>query len=762
MDAPDSSGTKPSQPPSISSTGKKRNPKKTQDLSPNTASSSTLLSHRKSESSQGLKTATTPACSGGMSREEKQNKIRSTIDKYLEAESEHITYSQLMSTDKYQLLLVNVKDVIGGKANFKYSSTEIINLQLAQLVLSKRLSISEESTVPMLMLSGLDEEQLMDYINVLDYYTKFSIEPPELHQYTEIQQFKHLAIKTRFIPAIVFLATLAIKPDSQPPISAADIVELFSLKDNTIITGLLIICMSLNSLPIYCAYNEPFPHEMNSKLNQAQWLLTSTMLAGEAQRMPELLGGFSENQQNTIPPLICSAMVSEQLDTEAGRRAKFKKESRRLADISGLSSRVVMVTMKDFLPRLIGEITLASGYYQAIIKLTLALHYRRPFLGGQPEIAVSASYFVELAEAGIFPLLFLDAARLYITMNDYESARRCLYKLLEVSIPESLQLMVNNQIELCDMGLEAQKRFVETLTEQADQKARKKTRKKTGGKSGKKSGKKIVAQKKETQKKHPIQQTPITALPALGSVSSSPSPDLKVQDPDLDGGGWQLVQTPLRRKRPDITLLSTNDDATGNDHPSLVEVNVEAENGWLPDDDKDIETFLRGIRQKRNQADFKGEYEYTMNQLRMNHKQPTFGRICEEMGAFYHRLHENGYALDCAGAIIPENSTATIESRKWLCQALSCYLKMAVPEEIKPIQLKELVLKAFKNKPELENNEDFCIRIRSICSNFGHLHGTLMSLYGKKMKFHEKLMRDFFSLKRLDPFYETYLRSKQP
>ena len=676
--------------------------------------------------------------------------------------------------DQYKELYRSLELFTTHKSFHKLPETEQINIYLTLLVLKRRTDSGEIAESFVHKLLSFSDEALSDHTATLHLYKTLSHKTWTRDDYEAVQELYRLAKKTRFAPAMWLLTKESIRPGGSPALSPYHTLDLLSDPPDFDITSQLVQCLTQSSEDIGLIKSAPLPETNVTEYFQAMWVFSKLLVKGSHNAITGPEGSIPEQTQRAFMAMLHASRFSYRAGGDEEARKKALSYQRQVKMLSGGPTifDTLPERLKSFINKFTEVSTQWSPYQKSIGHLIMGIYFKHQFIMGKSSPIRCAIHLMAATREGHFPLLNLNSAELMIAFAKYQHAATCLRGLLTLDLPESLRTHVENQLELCELQLDAPPPSGETekatkpsaATPVEIPEMEPEIKKSSSGKSKKKKsakkGKKPKRKQPQTKKK-PRQQEEPQATRTSSPEDSHSDTERSVKTPSPAPAPVMSVEPEVLRVPEDKPSLRGMPAKRTPKPPRASSgkrpLNFPPRGGWLPDHHPMIQEFNANVYWFRTSFDLDGEREYIQSWLNDPALEAVHGRICEEMAWFYIRHHnapETLASVKNSGG--RDNQNLLQQAGNYICQALACYCQTTIPVHLTPDVLETLIGNIQREKPELMSNPEFRLRLRAACSTLGHIHSTLaMSQKGKSSLTHTHLARDFYRLKhKADPDYQ--------
>ena len=641
--------------------------------------------------------------------------------------------SERYAQDQYRAMDESMTSRIRRPDFSEFNAEDRINFLLASLVVKKNISDAPGyNDKAEAFLKKYDFARIRKHLEVMELYKTMVHLPPHEISENQWQTLYQLALETHFTPAVSFLLGNLLLPDRENKISPARVLALLNTCHNRTISVWQMQAMGLQHKDIMMVRAEPTLFEGPQNLyHQALWCF-SGLIACEL-RPPLRLDNpaFPHDTQNLIQALLSSARLGYQIPSKDEQRKLLRKikseaknpEEQRMYDalFNPQKCRVLVSRAKE------PSVSL-KPYPQALVLLVLGLHAQHQFMMGEENPLKSAEYFVKAAGLGDFPELYQEAANIYMGFGCYERAIECLQKYQEAGVKPGQEETISNQLELCELQRDEQLKLAEELMASSSTEPSDTRRRKRKG-------------KKQTRRKPHPPATPRGSKPekSVATIEAPPLSDTEVESET------EIPPDNEVKSKPKPKLVAAV--ASAAPEPTYVPA------GWRTGEATVKSTLFGKLRRFRDCFDVHSERLLIDQSLQESRKSPLYGRVCEEAAWFY--LRNAGLMTPGRKQSPPEIRKELWEAEKYLCDALGAYINRSVGAHLSPAHLEQLISNYYRDHPEHAQSPALRIRLRSICSSFGHLYSELAGhSHGKNSVKLSSIARDFYRLKTLaDPEY---------
>ncbi|ODS22663.1 hypothetical protein AB835_12920 [Candidatus Endobugula sertula] len=626
------------------------------------------------------------------------------------------TFCQKTQEDTFQAL----KERVCNLEQLNKSNPQIrANLLLSQAALALKLEDKKTYDEVVARLCDEFEAELPNLIEILKLHHQCALDSSLLKDEEKLHYFLALAGRTHFIPSIWLFIREALKPESLlSPVMILD--ELTSFTLSPLRSNTALCAFALHSDDVFVVTKKSHPNEQ-SAYHQALWVFFS-VFSNTREEFKECPRG----QPNSFSATLQKAMHLSFMQVVAEAIEHVMAEKVNNFKILPLLKRSTRTKIQNYLKSRFGVDTLFEAlknndldvYQRAVAGLILAWVNRETFFlrSGKP---LSCAYtLMEVAKVSGFKMVYRDAARLFARFGHFDEAVDCLNKLTRMpsrnSLHDSQLAIINNLLESYTQAQEATSQKVDVnpnenewligtsaITHQNAKPQTSRPGKRKKGKYKSHPSQEIVGDKATRQGKSGHQQAD---TPSASKGVSAPD---KSSAKQYDGASADTIRavSSTRPKQQRSAVL----------YPP--------EGGWLPDGNPVVSWFYRELRSIHSECDLKKEAECISTWLKNNKGKDVYGRICEQAAWFYIRQMEcpfpGLYSLE--DDELDTRAGLPVLAGQWLSRAEACYFMTERPEKADPDELKEQIESFYNEHPDLHKNPEYCKRIRSICSSWGHI-----------------------------------------
>ena len=672
-----------------------------------------------------------------LTRKKLRKKLLETLNLYKniqptegETEEAFAERSELILHYNLRWLLEHLNKTLDGYANDSSLSKNMhCGLQLAMAMALLKLKDSERLNAKLELLLDQYNDVLPDFIKLLQLNHEYTINPKAFENEDKLNFFCELAKKSHFMPSTWLLARLGLK--SGGSVSPGLIIDMLtSFKSTHSINHLVIYAFMLGNDETDVLTELAQPNNA-TEYHQVLWIFASLFNRNDKPFWP--------GNPDSLSPELQQSLIACLLQTlSEGKGEGYKKDT-----TSRLSVDALIAAEKN---------SDLSSYQRDISCLILAWHYKQKFIRREADPFKCAGLLRRAATRGNFPLLNIDAAKIFANFGRYSDALKCLDALLRTPLSSGHHKTVMNLYETYSLALQAMTSQPETSetdknewlagTAAVEQTG---TRKKTTTKSKNKKGKSKSAKQKRPVRKDEKNKEAVPeateALKQADSPDASPKPATQVAEACQP----ETSSTFRPEKKPGTQTL------------------YQPEGGWLPEGHPEVSRFYGEIHSALDNCDQKREAKIISRWLKNSRGKPVYGRVCEEAAWFYIRQMESPFSSMFAleGETVSTQSDMAKLAGQWLSRTEACYFQTSRGAGNNPDELKELIVQTYSQHPDWQQNPEYRKRVRCICSSRGHLYSNLSAYHSSgryswsQHQKHTDRYRAFYHLKELaDPGFK--------
>lgn len=723
----------------------------------------------------------------------------------LEFGSQHPFYSQSQISDYAEGIY---HQYIGGLSGNKKQEGEKCNY-LFSMLLAFKYSGNQKADVNILKeLETIDSDFLIRYLRTIELYLSISSHETSRVSYDDVQELYNLVQDTGFFPAVWLLIKLAVNVDNHylcSPFLISKLLPAYFERRNEL--TMLMCVFSLNPKDAFiaavklddlkkCRSTESISQRDVFMLILAALLMDDPLVdwkwIDEAVAFPEALARMllvdwfdilhsrrTRGGKDQVKKLRLQYSYQEMSDavTEGGKRFVSKREfnSTYKSQQKGHgSSRERRIHYRHFSnTKYVQDSPCLSG----ILHLTQS-HMWKYSSGVDSRPLTSVLYLQNSADTGCFPLLLKDAGDIYLGFGCFAKAREQYQRLHNhPGLSASLKNRLDELIEICELNIPVKPDASEYLADAEQRKDKSKKRHQGKKKASVKNmspsgqGRSDSVETGAGQKVKPtyipvvVKEADIDGLKTGGVVQEF----TKCMKPDeqLHSVMNESVKTAKERSAISVSKKNTPDHAVSTGFPNVSkQYTFLLKTECFSDHNVEVRQFIREINRYRDDGDLQGEGKCLDKWLKNDRVR---GRIYEDAAWFY--IRQCMLPVEVEAEMLSHDVSAVstedgAPQRKmfhlalgYISGAMTCYLGSPVAKDIKNDSLKELLGRTHQAFPEKKDDFEFCKRLRSGCSGFGHIYSELSDCYTntKMRNLFAKKGREFFDLKRTaDPRYYTW------
>ena len=608
--------------------------------------------------------------------------------------------------------------------------------------------ISETATE---LVAFFPKEQLQLNIDALQWY--HTAEFSNLEDITEknIRKLFDMALKTELPPLKLFLIRYILSPEKKSLLSPVHIFDLQANPDfddkNRVLKSL---CLSGIDFDLFEKDNGkdsiayPFCYH-----HQLLWMIHKNPYVG-FQLIPHHEDNISETLQLfcfVILELIrgkgdvCDPVYAVKDFIILEEKTLTKKPTEEMeAVLYSLKNQNSFEEYKQKIETLIE--TEKSDYVKGFFYFLLGLYHRNQKLKRTNKSPLTTPDFYKRAAKLDHPMLFKDAADIYMCHGKYEEALECLQEWKQhfgsnKNISNESLLSVENQIELCQQNIDQ----LNTLAKQEEQ----------ATKEQKEQAEKYLAELMHTLSlKASVDQPSCTNTPVASAPEPLPTPQEKPTQAELGLMDEAFNAQQMSAKE----LQQAQRKTTRSKKKKLTQKGAQSEK-WGKDEDyrtDEIRSFMDQLNIHKNTGTALDEIRYATEMKSKvspqgKKKKYFYGKICEGLAwGHIHRVEQSFSLLEPLTTEQTERHLAIAEEN--LIESLHHFTNGSnkLTRTITPNQLETVICTFYIKNRDHHQSPLHRLRLRSIASSLGHLYNH-KNKYTRNSPYEKKFATRFFNLK---------------
>ena len=595
------------------------------------------------------------------------------------------------------------------------------------------------------------KEQLQLHMDALQWY--HTAEFSELEDITEknIRKLFDSALKTELPPLKLFLIRYILSPEKKSllsPVHIFDLPESPDLNDQDRV---------LESLGLSAIDFDLF-EKANGKKSITYPLCYHHQLLWMIHKNPHKNFKFIPHHENNISEtlqIFCSVILKlirakgDICDPIYSKKDFFIPEEKTLSKRPTQDMKAVLHSLKnqnsfeeykDKIEALIE--TEKSDYVKGFFYFLLGLYYRNQRLKKTPKSPLTTPDYYRRAARLDHPMLFKDAADIYMCHGKYQQTIECLQDWMQhfgsnENISDESKLSVENQIELCQQN-------IDQLDTQAKQEAQ-------ATKEQEEQAEKHFAELMHALSlKASVDQPSCTNNPVASAPEPLPTPQETPNQDELSlmdeaFGAQQMTAKELQQAQRNTTRSKKK---------KQTQKGAQAEQ-WGEDDDyrtDEVRSFMKQLSIHKDKGSALGEISYATEMKSKvspqgKKKKYFYGRICERLAwAHIHRVEQSFSLLEPLSTKETERHLAIAEEN--LIESLHYFTNGSsrLTRTITPNQLETVICTFYTKNRNHHQSPLYRLRLRSIASSLGHLYNNKKK-YTQSSPYEKRFASQFFNLK---------------
>ena len=694
-----------------------------------------------------------------LTREKLREKLLETLNLYknehpLKGETVEAFAERIQHFFKYQhpiLLDATNKELDKYTHDPSLSKNMHCSLQLAIAMTALKLEDSKRLDAKIELLLDQYNDVLPDFIKLLQLNHEYTINPKAFENEDKLNFFCELAQKSHFMPSTWLLARLGLMPGSS--VSPSLIIDMLtSFESRSKANYLIIKAFMLDSEEVDVVFEQELSKNA-TEYHQTLWIFAVLFNNKTRPFWHGSSGSFSPQLQQSLHACLLQTLLELQGEGfEKNKPAGFEEERKKNTYIVRKFEKTLSLYLGIDVLIAAEKDSSLSSYQRDISGLILAWHYKQKFIRRDAAPLKCAGLLKKVAKRGNFPLLNIDAAKIFANFGRYEDALKCLDTLLRTPLSSGHRKTAMHLYETYSLALQAMTSQPETSeTDQSEWLAgtaaaeQTGTRKKTTTKSKNKKGKGKSAKQKQPAHKHEKTKVPLPEASETLKQPDSPDVSPTPATPVAEACQPETSSTFRPEKKPGTQTL------------------YQPEGGWLPEGHPEVSRFYGEIHSALDNCDQKREAKIISRWLKNSRGKPVYGRVCEEAAWFYIRQMESPFSSMFAleGETVSTQSDMAKLAGQWLSRTEACYFQTSRGAGNNPDELKELIVQTYSQHPDWQQNPEYRKRVRCICSSRGHLYSNLSAYHSSgryswsQHQKHTDRYRAFYHLKELaDPGFK--------
>ena len=613
----------------------------------------------------------------------------------------------------------------------------------------KNIQFENIAITAVTLLASFSKEQIQMKIDGLQWYHAAEFSAFEEITEKNILKLFDTAVKSDLLPLKLFLIRHALSPEKKSLLSPVHIFDLGAnpkFKDNNRV--LMSLGLSTTDYGLFARVTDEwsslFPFSYH---HQLLWLVFKDPHRG-FQFIPQHENNISEALQ-----IFCSVileLIRDKADICTYLAKNFVVSAEKVAITPPTQlMKDVLYSLKnqdsfdDYIKNIEALIeTEKSNYVKGFFYFLLGLYYRKQNLKRTDNSPLTTPNYYRRAARLDHPMLFKDAADIYMCHGTYEEAIECLQEWKQhfgsnKNISDESKLSVENQIELCQQN-------IDQLDTQAKQEAQ-------ATKEQEEQAEKHFAELMHALSlKASVDQPSCTNNPVASAPEPLPTPQETPNQDELSlmdeaFGAQQMTAKELQQAQRNTTRSKKK---------KQTQKGAQAEQ-WGEDDDyrtDEVRSFMKQLSIHKDKGSALGEISYATEMKSKvspqgKKKKYFYGRICERLAwAHIHRVEQSFSLLEPLSTKETERHLAIAEEN--LIESLHYFTNGSsrLTRTITPNQLETVICTFYTKNRDHHQSPLYRLRLRSIASSLGHLYNNKKK-YTQSSPYEKRFATRFFNLK---------------